>query len=177
MSSTPLWVNLRVFLIKLIKTYFILTWSPISKSGRDSSLSYYDKKASSCDNTWQPGLVSFAKLLNYIFVLIILTWGANMLSMKLKVSAGAKRSFLISNWFRFINRKSNWSFIRHKSRLIYEMTNQIVSFAIPFKLLRLKKLSRSMSIELKGVRNSFDIMIWSFFIYSWQFSYSIIFFS
>ena len=82
-----------------------------------------------------------------------------MFRMKLKVSAGANRSFLTSNWFRSIIRKSIWSFTRHKSKLIYEITKPIVSFAIPLRFARLKKLSSSMSIVLRGVRNSFEIMI------------------
>ena len=82
-----------------------------------------------------------------------------MLSMKLKVSAGANRSFLISNWFRSIIRKSIWSLTRHKSRLTYDITSPIVSFAIPVVFVRLKKLSRSMRIVLKGFLNSLEIRI------------------
>ena len=82
-----------------------------------------------------------------------------MLRMKLKVSVGANRSFLISNWFRSIILKSIWSLTRHKSRLIYDITSPIVSFAIPLVFVRLKKLSSSMRIVLRGVLNSLEIMI------------------
>ena len=76
---------------------------------------------------------------------IILTCGEKISKMSLKVSLGLKRSILGTNLFWSISLKSKESLTTHRSKLICEMTSQMVSLALSTRGEQLSKFSSSMS--------------------------------